>query len=81
MDSSLTYETTFQFKRANQANRIGGFIPGGVFHWLISINLLEDWVNEGGYVVDSRDQEYTLDDFVSMLKPHMQIMDTPLTLH
>jgi len=65
----------FSFKRANRSDRIGGLGLNGVFYWMISLDSLQEWVNDGGYVVDNSDQEYTLAEFIDFVGNCFQILN------
>jgi len=42
---------------------------------MISLDSLQEWVNDGGYVVDNSDQEYTLAEFIDFVENCFQILN------
>lgn len=68
------FHTIFSFRRANQIDRIGGMCVKGIFHWVINVNQLESWVNEGGFIIDDNDHEYSLDEFIASIEQRCQII-------
>ena len=67
--------TLYFFRKANCSDRIGALGTNGTFYWMISAETLRDWVEEGGYVMDDLDNEYSIEDFIGIVEKTFQILD------